>query len=273
MSSFQWPFCAFSEEWLLKISYMNVSVREVFSLCPRNPESICKIIWLWASVRKESRTFCRSSVESLILKWLRNQSCCLSDVDVCWLCYCHLTELPSHKLFAASDFAVVDHSLTCVQLFATLWTAACLAPLSSTITQNLLTFVSIESVMLPNHLIPCHPLLLLPSTFTSIWFLGEENQNFFFFSQSAVNQIWCFPARPAHLTLVQSLFLSLLQYPCLDTAVYSVLLKKRIAWASECLLWATLNPFWKQVGCDKTHTSLRSQSAGWLITGRGRQRM
>ena len=183
MSSFQWPFCAFSEEWLLKISYMNVSVREVFSLCPRNPESICKIIWLWASVRKESRTFCRSSVESLILKWLRNQSCCLSDVDVCWLCYCHLTELPSHKLFAASDFAVVDHSLTCVQLFATLWTAACLAPLSSTITQNLLTFVSIESVMLPNHLIPCHPLLLLPSTFTSIWFLGEENQNFFFFPE------------------------------------------------------------------------------------------
>ena len=89
MSGFQWPFCAFSEEYSVKkkISYMNLSVREVFSLCPRNLESMCKIIWLWASVRKDSRTFCRFSMESLILKYLRNQSCCLSDIDFCWLCY------------------------------------------------------------------------------------------------------------------------------------------------------------------------------------------
>ena len=253
---------------------MNLSVREAFSLCPRNPESICKIIRLWASVRKESRTFCRFSVESLILKCLRNQSCCLSDVDFCWLCYLS---------FGQSCLLINSYSFwfCCCWSFANLcptlcapWTAACLAPLSSTITQNLLTFVSIELVMLPNHLIPCRPLLLLHSVFTSIWFLGEENQNFFFFFfQSAFNQIWYFPARPAHLSLVQTLFLFLLQYTCLDTAVYSFLLKKKIAWASECLLWATLNPFWKQVGCDKTHTSLRSQSAGWLITGQGRQRM
>ena len=35
------------------------------------------------------------------------------------------------------------------------------APLSSTISQNLLKFMSIESVILSNHLILCHPLLLL----------------------------------------------------------------------------------------------------------------
>lgn len=160
---------------------MNLSVREAFSLCPRNPESICKIIWLWASVRKESRTFCRFSVESLILKCLRNQSCCLSDVDFCWLCYLS---------FGQSCLLINSYSFwfCCCWSFANLcptlcapWTAACLAPLSSTITQNLLTFVSIELVMLPNHLIPCRPLLLLHSVFTSIWFLGEENQNFFFF--------------------------------------------------------------------------------------------
>ena len=48
------------------------------------------------------------------------------------------------------------------------WTAACQAPLSSTISQSLLKFVSIESVMLSNHLILRHPLLLLPSIFPSI---------------------------------------------------------------------------------------------------------
>ena len=43
-------------------------------------------------------------------------------------------------------------------------TAACQAPLSFTISQSLLRFMSIESVMLPNCLIFCHPLLLLPQS-------------------------------------------------------------------------------------------------------------
>ena len=47
-------------------------------------------------------------------------------------------------------------------------TAACQAPLSSTISQSLLKFMSLESVMLSNHLILCRPLLLLPSIFPSI---------------------------------------------------------------------------------------------------------
>ena len=51
---------------------------------------------------------------------------------------------------------------TSCQLIATPWTAAHQAPLSSTISQSLLTFMSIESAMLSNHLILCHPLLLLP---------------------------------------------------------------------------------------------------------------
>ena len=41
-------------------------------------------------------------------------------------------------------------------------------PLSFTISQNLLKLLSIESVMPPNHLVLCHPLLLLPSLFPSI---------------------------------------------------------------------------------------------------------
>ena len=51
----------------------------------------------------------------------------------------------------------VVQSLSCVWLFATPWTAAHQASPSFTIYQNLLRFMSIESVMPSNHLILCHP--------------------------------------------------------------------------------------------------------------------
>ena len=63
---------------------------------------------------------------------------------------------------------VVIHSLGSIWLFVIPWTVACQAPLSSAISWSLLKFMSIESVMLSNHLILCHPLLLLPSIFPSI---------------------------------------------------------------------------------------------------------
>ena len=56
-------------------------------------------------------------------------------------------------------------SLSRVWLFTTPWTATCQPPLSSTVSQSLLKFMRIESVMLSNHLILCRHLLLLPSTF------------------------------------------------------------------------------------------------------------
>ena len=59
-------------------------------------------------------------------------------------------------------------SLSCVQFFATPRTAACLASLSFTISRSSLRLMSIELVMPSNHLIFCHPLLLLPSFFPSI---------------------------------------------------------------------------------------------------------
>ena len=48
------------------------------------------------------------------------------------------------------------------------WTAACQASLSITNSGKLLKLMSIKSVMPSNHLILCHPLLLLPSVFPSI---------------------------------------------------------------------------------------------------------
>ena len=53
-------------------------------------------------------------------------------------------------------------------LFTIPWTAAHQAPLSATISQSLLKFMSIESVMLSNLLILCHPLLLLSSVFANM---------------------------------------------------------------------------------------------------------
>ena len=68
------------------------------------------------------------------------------------------------------------NSLSCVQLFATLWTAARQASLSFTISQSLLKLMSIELVIEPpNHLILCHPLLLLPSIFPSIKVFSNES--------------------------------------------------------------------------------------------------
>ena len=64
-------------------------------------------------------------------------------------------------------FAVVQ-LLSRVRLFVTPRTAACQASLSITISQSLLKLMSIESVMPSNHLILCHPLLLLPSIFPVI---------------------------------------------------------------------------------------------------------
>ena len=58
--------------------------------------------------------------------------------------------------------------LSHVRLFVTPWTAACQASLSITSSQSLLKLMSVESVMLSNHLILCHSLLLSPSIFPSI---------------------------------------------------------------------------------------------------------
>ena len=62
-----------------------------------------------------------------------------------------------------------------VWFFATPWTAAHQVFLSLTISQSLPKFMSIELVMPSNHLILCHPLLLLPSIFTSITVFSNES--------------------------------------------------------------------------------------------------
>ena len=66
-------------------------------------------------------------------------------------------------------------SLSCVQLFVTLWTAARQSSLSITSCWSLLKFMSIRLVMPSNHLILCRPLLLPPSIFPNIRVFSNES--------------------------------------------------------------------------------------------------
>ena len=66
-------------------------------------------------------------------------------------------------------------SVTQLFLFPASWTAAHQASLPFTISWSLLKLMSIESMMPSNHLILCHPLLLLSSVFPSIRIFSSES--------------------------------------------------------------------------------------------------
>ena len=104
-------------------------------------------------------------------------------------------------------FTVVVPSISCVRLFAAPWTAAHQAPLSSTTSRSLLRFMSIKLVKLSNHLIPCCPLLLLPSIFPSIGVFS--------------NRLTLHIKRPKYWTVIFSIS---------PSNEYSGLISFRIAW-------------------------------------------
>ena len=66
-------------------------------------------------------------------------------------------------------------SLSRVRIFATPWTAARQASLSITNSWRLFKLMSIKLVKSSNHLIFCHPLLLLPSIFPSIRVFSSDS--------------------------------------------------------------------------------------------------
>ena len=86
------------------------------------------------------------------------------------------TDKPSNvKIRNTWSFFSSVQLLSCVQLFATPWTAAHQASLSITNSRSPPKLMSIESVMPSNHLILCLPLLLLPSIFPSIRVFSNES--------------------------------------------------------------------------------------------------
>ena len=87
----------------------------------------------------------------------------------------HSTFLESQSDRKDRDVEVVV-PLSCVRLFVTPWTVAHQASLFIINSQSLLKLMSIESVMPSNHLILCHPLLLLSSIFPIIKLVGSSHQ-------------------------------------------------------------------------------------------------
>ena len=122
---------------------------------------------------------------------------------------------------------VALQSLNCFQLFVTPWTGARQDPLSSTISWSLLKFMSIEWMMLSNHLILCHP-LLLPSIFSSIRVFFNESalcirwpkdQNFSISPSNEYSRLISFTIDWFDLLAVQGALKSLLQYHCSKATV------------------------------------------------------
>ena len=79
-----------------------------------------------------------------------------------------LKNMCTNESLTILSVVVVVQLLSRVLHFATPWTAAGQSALSFTISQSLLKLMSIESVIPSNHLVLCHPLLLLPSVFPSV---------------------------------------------------------------------------------------------------------
>ena len=87
----------------------------------------------------------------------------------------YLVLLPFWDENLLTFFFSLVQSLSHVQLFATPWTVALQASLSITSSRSLLKLMSIESVMLSNHLIFCRPLLIPSSVFPSIRVFSNES--------------------------------------------------------------------------------------------------
>ena len=115
---------------------------------------------------------CNSSpAEPIFSGYLVHSSCDMLAVLPCPVATCFHNLLPRSTL---GIHPTVVHSLSHVQLFATSWTAAHQASLCFTTSWSLLKLMSIESVVQSNHLVLCHPLLLL-SIFHSIKVFSNES--------------------------------------------------------------------------------------------------
>ena len=101
------------------------------------------------------------------LQFKTTMRCCFIPV--------RMTVIKNQKITDVGVDEVVVHLLSCVQPFAAPCPAARKASLAFTISQSLLTLMSIESVMPSKHLILCCPLLLLSQLFPSIRFFSNES--------------------------------------------------------------------------------------------------
>ena len=115
--------------------------------------------WSWFNLFAFEYVASKEFLKILSLKTHIGRACKFCEILVCLFSY---------------KFSSVQ-LLSCVWLFVTPWTSAYQASLSITNSWSLPKPMSIESVMPSNHLILCHPLLLLPLMFHSIRVFSNES--------------------------------------------------------------------------------------------------
>ena len=116
-------------------------------------------------------------------------------------------------------FPIVAQSLSHVLLFAAPWTASCQISLSLSISQSLLKLKSIEPVMLSDHLILCHPFLLLPSIFPSIRNFSSESVYHIRWPKDSASALISFRIDWFNILAVQGTLKGLLQHHNLKASV------------------------------------------------------
>ena len=140
--------------------------------------------WAWLSlpwISPQSQLIYPKYIPSLgknFLSWKTRASTpivyCLSpSLHSAWQ-YEIVSFVSSFDLRLSAMFSSVQ-SLSQVRLFVTPWTVACQASLSITNSRSSPKPMFIESMMPSNHLLLCHPLLLLPSIFPSIRVFSNES--------------------------------------------------------------------------------------------------
>ena len=173
-------------------SYFIFSVSTLESAMP--PENLGSFYWKMVFRNQYLSTGCACCCLITAFKLLSREVRTINIIRMCpvrqctgpvrWLRMpCQLSQQEMRRHWTLSMKALMERIVwivvavqlrSCVWLFVTPWTAALQASLSFTISQSLLRFMPIESVMLSNHLILYCPLLLLPSIFPRLRIFSNE---------------------------------------------------------------------------------------------------
>ena len=149
---------------------------------------------------------------------------------------------------------VLAQSCSHVWLFATLWTAACQASLSFTISQGMLKLMYIESVMSSNHLILCRPLL-----YKNSWTARLAELSGGWTSGGIGRKMHLPKAGPSRIPCSRLFFLLAI----LSNIIYTKLVN--VGKEFPCVLWAIIANSWIQEGGVTGTWDLYSQ----LVRGTG----
>ena len=164
--------CSSPEVFHVSSSFLLVSIPEWReNILQSSYVSFIKLIWM--SAFYSTQRYWKKCLSSLNNSpWYSSISCISKLVDYLNVYYNRTFNIRFLDglwvVDESSDLYVVVQSLSRFQLFVTPWTEACQALLSCSISWSLLKLMSIESVMPPNDLVLCRPLLLLTSIFPSI---------------------------------------------------------------------------------------------------------